>query len=164
MFCRANGKLPRLSVRPATLATAKKVPWLACVALLWNISTPMDLWIFMADGSREGDLQPYGQTPKSHPHIGRMYLYVSKSAIIPEESSKSSDAMSKLLGGWCVRHRLTRIIAINIDWQTYQALPYSKRNPLLLLRLWWHSSISSSKSHTHVSKAICTCKARAFVN
>lgn len=26
MFCRANGKLPRLSVSPATLATAKKVP------------------------------------------------------------------------------------------------------------------------------------------
>jgi hypothetical protein len=26
MFCRAKGKLPRLSVNPATLATAKKVP------------------------------------------------------------------------------------------------------------------------------------------
>ena len=26
MFCRAKGKLPRRSVRPATFATAKKVP------------------------------------------------------------------------------------------------------------------------------------------
>ena len=70
MFCRAKGKLPRLSVNPATFATAKKVPDESSKSLACSLGAQWRHWGILWDtaGTKIHQVKYSAPNPsKSHP-------------------------------------------------------------------------------------------------